>query len=922
VPNPITEAYVAVRPDFSGFAQASAAQAAAALRSVQVPAGAFSGSTAAIQGATAATAGLTSQTKQLSTATADVVAHQKRLSQSNLNLQAGLIGLGQGAASSRLAFFGVQGAVVSFAAAAGFAAVRSAADLEQSLNTLGVVARATKDELEQASQTAKQLGADITLPAVSATDGAEAILALARSGLELQDAMDGARGVLQLAAAAQTDNATAAIVTARALNAFNLAGREATRVADLLTGASIAGGASIEEIAVSLQQSAAAAATVNVSLSDTTNALALLARNGLAGSDAGTSLRTALLRLNPQTREARELTQALGIEVFNARGDFLGLPNAIEQYRRSLVGLTEEQRQAALATIFGQDAFRAISILAREGAAGFEQIAVQAEREGIAAEVAAARTSGLRGAFSALASQAETLGTNIGELALGPLTDVVESLSDVITAANQAGAALSAFGDIEIPGLGKTIGEDFGELAGTVSELNARLLLLGPVAGPISQVMDLLGGSADAASDGVDHLAEASGSLQTALRNLGADFSEAIQDLATPVDPASITSAIDQLERTLSAGGVAVGENFTENLQAQLAELEPRQALDSIRGLIVEATAAGADVGEALGLGIADGVRETQVAAVREAQRTLAEVVKAGQEAVVQSVLQAKSNLLSIGQSLASDFEQLVNAGPIGQQIQRLQDRLSATSDANQQRGLKNDLEDARRELEDAQASISRLGVISPEQKQAIADFLDPFRDKVKDAQGALDEFNQQGVIDKLTEARDAQIALVEQGIQDIIARFNAGQLTLQQTNTRLAGLLGNQFAQGKFGTAGKNLGFAFTEGFRENLAGLREQIAELVGFTLQPGATGTGQRPRVESPAATALEAQVRAQAARDEVQRRQRDLQQLTLDEEKNIAAILREIRNRLPKPRPEAPVRTPDIPSAGLSAGVGSG
>ena len=73
-------------------------------------------------------------------------------------------------------------------------------DYQDSLNTLQAVTGATADQMARAGATAKALGADMSLPATSAVDAAEAMTELAKGGLSVDQAMTAAKGTLQLAA--------------------------------------------------------------------------------------------------------------------------------------------------------------------------------------------------------------------------------------------------------------------------------------------------------------------------------------------------------------------------------------------------------------------------------------------------------------------------------------------------------------------------------------------------------------------------------------------------------------------------------------------------------------------------------------------------------------------------------------------------
>jgi TP901 family phage tail tape measure protein len=355
----------------------------------------------------------------------------------------------RGAVATVLSLIGVRGATLAAnsaflagaAAAVAFAkSLQSAARLETQFNVFRVTAQATEAELRQVSETARELGRDITLPGVTAADAAEAMTELAKAGLDVQDSVAGARGVLQLATAAQIDNAQATEIVAGALNAFGRGGSEAVKVADLLANASIAAQGSISDMAQALTQSSAVARQFGVSLEDTVALITLLARNGIRGSDAGTSLRTALLRLGAPTDKARELLGDLNVQIRDLQGNIR--PEVFAELGVALSRLSPAQSARATRDIFGQDAIRAFSIFAREGADGLDDMRVAAERVGTASEIAGARTSGLAGSVENLKNQVESLGTSLGRAATPAVKGFVDNISFLIGKANEGADAL------------------------------------------------------------------------------------------------------------------------------------------------------------------------------------------------------------------------------------------------------------------------------------------------------------------------------------------------------------------------------------------------------------------------------------------------------------------------------------------------
>lgn len=316
---------------------------------------------------------------------------------------------------------------------AGLAArgVKVAMDLEQSLNVLRATSGATGEQMAQLGKLAEDLGADLALPGTSAADAAQAMLELSKGGLSVADTMSSARAVLQLSAAAQIDNARAAEITADSLATFGLAGSEAIRVADLLAGAANASTGSIDEMAQALAQSGASFREMGVGIADATTAISLLAQSGIKGSDAGTSLKTMLSRLNPTTKEAKAAMEKLKISFFDANGQFVGMQRSAQILKTALDGLSQENRNAALSIIFGSDAMRAASIIARAGSEEFGRMRDQVSKAGSAADLAAAQNKGLKGALDALQSSIDTTLNAAVKPFLGDLEALAKRAADL-----------------------------------------------------------------------------------------------------------------------------------------------------------------------------------------------------------------------------------------------------------------------------------------------------------------------------------------------------------------------------------------------------------------------------------------------------------------------------------------------------------
>ena len=354
--------------------------------------------------------------------------------------------------------------LVGIATAAGLAT----AEFEQSLNTMQVVSGATAQEMAALQQEALRLGAETSF---SAGEAAQGMLELAKAGLTTEQVMAAIGGTLDLAAAGGLDVAQAAEIAANAVNTFGLEAGETTRVADILAAAANASSVEVTDMAQGMQMAGAVFAANKVPIEDLSTAIALLGNNGIKGSDAGTSLKTMLMRLTAPTKEATGVMRSLGIQVYNADGSMRAFEDIVGQLESSTSGLTDEQRNMALTTLFGADAIRAANVLIAEGSTAYAAMKNQVTEAGAAGLVADSKLKGLAGAIEYAKGSIESALIN----AFLPFTEATANLirqgADLVTlftelpepvrnAALAFGAVLAAAGPVmvAISGIGAVLG--------------------------------------------------------------------------------------------------------------------------------------------------------------------------------------------------------------------------------------------------------------------------------------------------------------------------------------------------------------------------------------------------------------------------------------------------------------------------------
>lgn len=340
-------------------------------------------------------------------------------------------------------------------------AINSAATFEQRMSAVSAVSGASADEMKKLSDKALQLGKDT---AFSASEGASAIEELVKAGLSVADVMNGAAdATVALAAAGEVDLKTAATIASNAMNQFGLSAEDLPNVADKLAGAANASAIDVGDLGQSMQQVGAVAKLAGATFDDTATAIALMGNAGIKGSDAGTSLKSMFMRLQPVTDKQSALFKELGIitedgtnKFFTASGGMKNLSEVAGILNKSLGFNRDAQEEVnkavakgvdpmkaiqaeakksgkdqqfmSLQTLFGADAIRAAAIMATNGSKGFKSMA-KAMGKVKAADVAATRMDNLKGSLEQVKGSLETVGIQIGTIFL----PIVRKVIDFIT---------------------------------------------------------------------------------------------------------------------------------------------------------------------------------------------------------------------------------------------------------------------------------------------------------------------------------------------------------------------------------------------------------------------------------------------------------------------------------------------------------
>lgn len=338
----------------------------------------------------------------------------------------GMLGMGAAAA-------GVGGLVYNSA--------DKAMSFEAQLSSIKALTGATADEMERLRTLSLKLGADTKYSALEAAQGFEELL---KAGLSVEQVENGgAEAALNLATAGGLGLAEAAEIMSTAMNAFKADNMTAAQAANILAGTANASATGVSELKFSLAAVSAVASGVGMSFQDVNAALGLFANNGLKGSDAGTSLKTMLMNLIPDTKKATEEFARLGLlteqgtsAFFNQEGHLKSLTEISDLLQKSMAGMTDEQRLMSMQTMFGSDAIRAANILYKEGADGVQKFNAEMMKV-TALDVAKEKMNNAKGAIEQLSGAFETAQIRVMAPFLPLVTRIANGMGDAIDGATE-----------------------------------------------------------------------------------------------------------------------------------------------------------------------------------------------------------------------------------------------------------------------------------------------------------------------------------------------------------------------------------------------------------------------------------------------------------------------------------------------------
>ena len=281
-------------------------------------------------------------------------------------------------------------------------------NFEYEMSKVKAVSGATAEEFAALEKNAKDLGAS-TMFSASPVAGLQT--EFAKLGFSATEINKVTESTLNLAQASGADLAHAAEVAGSTLRAFGLDASETGRVTDVMASSFSSSALDINLFADSMKFVAPVAKSAGMSLEQTSAMLAVLANNGIKGSQAGTALRRIISEIGATGKPVSEALQELAEKGLN-------LADAKDEVGRSA--------QSALLVL----------------AEGVDQIApLTSEFEnsaGAAKEMSDIMGDTAFGASKRLESAMEGLGISVGEIVAEAVVPMIEGVAELASKLNNA----------------------------------------------------------------------------------------------------------------------------------------------------------------------------------------------------------------------------------------------------------------------------------------------------------------------------------------------------------------------------------------------------------------------------------------------------------------------------------------------------
>lgn len=384
--------------------------------------------------------------------------------------------------------FKTVGKVAKTAMAAGSAAavaftktsIDSGMNFDTAMSQVAATMGTTVDKIGNVEAKAEEMGRTTKY---TATEAAEGMNILAQAGLSADEQISGIGTVLNLASAGAMSLEESASYTAGAVKGFGDSMSNASYYADLMAKGATLANTDVRGLGEAFSGSAATAKNYGQAADSVTLSLLRLAEQNVTGSEASTALNRAMADLYTPTDDASKALDQLGVSAYKSNGEAKDFNDLVDELNGSLQGMTAEQKNNALATIFTTQGLQAFNKMTASSDATVQKFwkGIQ-DSSGSAAQQAATQLDNLKGDITLLSSATEGLELGFYNTFSGAIRGAIKDVTSEVSGlaeAMESGGISGAFSKLaqdainfsgQLPGLTKIGGDLINGLISSVTQ--------------------------------------------------------------------------------------------------------------------------------------------------------------------------------------------------------------------------------------------------------------------------------------------------------------------------------------------------------------------------------------------------------------------------------------------------------------------
>lgn len=428
------------------------------------------------------------------------------------------------------------------------AVVEIGSAFETSMSKVSALSGATGDDLAALEAKARELGSTTTF---SASQAADALGYMALAGWDTQAMLAGVGPVLSLAQAGELDLAAASDLVTDYLSAFNMTAEDTGRMVDVLAYAQANANTTVDGLGQAFKNCAANCNAAGMDVETTSAAIAMMANQGLKGSEAGTALNAVMRDMTQRMEDGSIKIGDATVAVMDAQGNYRDFADILADVEAATDGMGDAEKAAALQSTFTADSIKGLNLMLNAGAGELSSFRDDLYGcAGAAEDAATAMTDNLQGDLAGMGSAFEELALKIYDGVQEPLRDAVQFVTGSVVPALTFLVEHVDYVAVALGGVAAAVAAmNFGKVASALSAVPK--LLAGFTGGPILLVvgaLTALAAGAKWAYDNVQPFREAVDTLAMTLQNALGPVVDQATDAIGAVLPAAMEGASGVLE--------------------------------------------------------------------------------------------------------------------------------------------------------------------------------------------------------------------------------------------------------------------------------------------------------------------------------------------------------------------------------------